>query len=667
MAQMELPSCFDPYLRYAIASDFKYFKFFDARNFKLSLLVEFRTVALAKTFKTDMKSDHAIEFSPADHGSRYTTIRAHKSVVTDPGTFPIWIKCVSRVELSLPVKPVTGPPEKILRNRWAEGKEKSGELLIGVLDDGCPFAAAQFLTASGTRVRGIWDQNRNKQPITTVAGVFGQVPSDFTYGVEFLRDFATPTSQIGLNEWIGLHRTTAGSIDEDGCYADADFKPLKHRLSHGAHVLDVVAGSIPTSSRIGPSRPGQDRRDPPSFAVATDPASGADLVFVQFPEDGIRDGTGVWLKAYVEEGIQYIMTFAEPNRTKKVIVNLSYGPTTGPHDGTALLEEALNALVTYYDGTQGKPELEIVLPAGNAYLSEGHVACVGPGTTQAGGIEWMWRLPPDNSVLCFAEIWMSTNDASGVVVTLGSPSGLISTSTAGPIPPPNGIPFPSFTGAYAPLTWGSSTVWLLAVEPTIATSGFVPEHGDWMIRIDGVGANAKVHAYAARSDPNMDVRSGAKLSYFVDPKWQRTRSADASCNYANGEFDQAGSQIHRYGTLNGIATASVPTVHVAGGYIISNRRKSRYSSAGPARGGTRYGPDYVLPCDESYALAGIRAGGNRSRAVFRLVGTSTAAPQLARQLAKLGSGLLFPTPTDVPSLTDVAGRESRGGGNIEPS
>ena len=331
-----------------------------------------------------------------------------------------------------------------------------------------------------------------------------------------------------------------------------------------------------------------------------------------------------------------------------------------------MLEEALNALVTHYDGTQGKPELEIVLPAGNAYLSEGHVACVGPGTTQAGGIEWMWRLPPDNSVLCFAEIWMSTNDASGVVVTLRSPSGLISTSTTGPIPPPNGTPFPSFTGAYAPLTWGSSTVWLLAVEPTIATSGFVPEHGDWMIRIDGVGANAKVHAYAARSDPNMDVRSGAKLSHFVDPKWQQTRSADASCNYANGEFDQAGSQIHRNGTLNGIATASVPAVHVAGGYIISNRRKSRYSSAGPARGGTRYGPDYVLPSDESYALAGIRAGGNRSRAVFRLVGTSTAAPQLARQLAKLGSGLLFPPPTDVPSLTDVAERERRGGGNIEP-
>ena len=570
------------------------------------------------------------------------------------------------MELSLPVKPEPVPPDILRRHRWQIGEKQMGELLIGVIDDGCPFAAAQFLTGSGTRVRGIWDQNRNKLPIAVGARLLGQVPFDFKYGVEFLRDFANPGSQIGLDEWIGMHRTTAGSIDEDGCYADAGLRPLKRRASHGAHVMDVVAGRIPTSSRIGPSRPGQDRRDPPSFAAATDPASSADLVFVQFPEDGIRDGTGVWLKTYVEEGIQYILSFAEPNETKTVVVNLSYGPTTGPHDGTAVLEEVLNAYVTHYDGTQGKPKLEIVLPAGNAYLSEGHVACVGPGTTQAGRIEWLWRLPPDNSVLCFAEIWMSTNDANGVVVTLISPSGATSTSTTGPIPPPNGIPFPSFTGAYAPLPWGTSTVWLLAVEPTIAASGFVPEHGDWTIEIDGVSAKAKVHAYAARSDPNMDVRTGARLSHFVDPRWQRTRSAEASCKYANGEFDMAGSQIHRNGTLNGIATANIPAVHVAGGYILSNKRKSRYSSTGPARGGTRYGPDYVLPCDKSYALGGIRAGGNRSGGVFRLVGTSTAAPQLARQLAKVGSPLPFPQPTDVPSVTNTAEIEKRGGGNIEP-
>jgi hypothetical protein len=217
---------------------------------------------------------------------------------------------------------------------------------------------------------------------------------------------------------------------------------------------------------------------------------------------------------------------------------------------------------------------------------------------------------------------------------------------------------------YAPLVWGNSTVWLLAVEPTIAASGFVPEHGDWTIRVDGVGVNAEVHAYVARSDPNLDVRSGAKRSYFVDPDWEQTRAAAAGCTRADGEFDKAGSLIHRDGTLNGIATASEPRVHVAGGFILSNGRKSTYSSEGPARHGPRVGPDFVLPCDESYALRGIRAGGNRSGAVFRLIGTSVAAPQLARQVAKLTGGLPFPSPTDVPTTPPEI--EKRGGGNLEP-
>ena len=64
--------------------------------------------------------------------------------------------------------------------------------------------------------------------------------------------------------------------------------------------------------------------------------------------------------------------------TKHVIINLSYGPTTGPHDGTAELETALTAFVTQYNGHRRKPKLEIVLAAGNSYLTEGHV--VFPGT-----------------------------------------------------------------------------------------------------------------------------------------------------------------------------------------------------------------------------------------------------------------------------------------------
>jgi hypothetical protein len=138
-----------------------------------------------------------------------------------------------------------------------------------------------------------------------------------------------------------------------------------------------------------------------AWAVGTDPATRADIVFVQFPENGIRDATGVWLKLYVLNGIEYILSFAGP-QTERVIINLSYGPTTGPHDGTAVLEMALSALVAQYNGTGNKPKLEIFLPAGNSYLSEGHVFYF-RDEGKPGQIEWTWRLLPDNPVLCFSE------------------------------------------------------------------------------------------------------------------------------------------------------------------------------------------------------------------------------------------------------------------------
>ncbi len=395
-----------------------------------------------------------------------------------------------------------------------------GSLLVGILDDGCPFAAAHFLrTPTSTRVLGIWDQNQGRTPVEINdrngnGCLFGQEPTDFKYGLEFRRhpglNASTSLRQMGLDEWIELHSASTGSIDEDGCYADAGFMRLSGRRSHGAHVMDVFAGRVPTSSRVGPPPPA-DRRDPPSWEPDTDLPSDADVVFVQFADDCIRDATGVWLKAYVLHGIRYILSFAEPNKTENVVINVSYGPTTGPHDGTAELEAALTALVAEFDGTGKKPKLEIVLAAGNAYLSAGHIVYT-RSMNEPDHIEWTWRLPPDNAVLCFAEVWIDKTNPGPVIVTLTSPSGASFTSIAGPIPPPPGVSLPSYTGVYAPVVSGSQMMWVLAVDSTLARA----EHGDWKIEVSGIPPNAQVHAYVARSDPNMGVRTGAKLSYFVD-------------------------------------------------------------------------------------------------------------------------------------------------------
>ena len=673
---MPNPNCFDPYLRYAISTDFRYFDSFDPeKTFELFFLLELIKPGTEEdniaTALNSYSSSFHVKLGPATPNSRYVTMRSRRAAVVDldQRAVEIWEDYVARVELSLPLPPET--PESELRiRRPVYGIFK--KVLIGVLDDGCPFAASQFLVAGGdeTRVLAIWDQNPDRKPVKCKDGsgndcLFGHKPKGFKYGLEFRR-LSRPAAgrskkRIGLNEWIQLHSAPSGTIDEDGCYADADIidantgcypdsgvRTLRYRESHGAHVTDVFAGRVPPSSRIS-----QDPENPPTFSPTNDAASAADIVFVQFPENCIRDATGVWLKAYVVDGIRYILSWADPNQVDTVIINVSYGPTTGPHNGTAVLEEALIELVTWYDGVTNKPKLEIGLAAGNSYLTLGHVNFVGD-TEEQTSVQWTWRLPPDNTALCFVEVWMSNADADGVTVTLTSPSGVVFTSTTAG----------ATAGMDGPFAWGNDdTMWRLQVEPTVAGTGIVAEHGDYTITVAGVAEGAQVDAYVARTDPNMDVYTGAKLSYFVDPNWELTRSAEADCTYVDGEFDNTGSLVSRYGTLNGVATADDQNVHVAGGYILSNGRKSTYSSAGPARGGPftlRKGPDDVLVCDESCALQGLLAGGNRSGAVFRLIGTSTAAPQLARWFADGGP----PAATDVPTTDE--GIEQRGAGNVAP-
>ena len=98
-----------------------------------------------------------------------------------------------------------------------------------------------------------------------------------------------------------------------------------------------------------------------------------------------------------------------------------------------------------------------------------------------------------------------------------------------------------------------------------------------------LASGGKVDAYVARTDPNMGVTTGAKRSFFVDPIWERTRSAAASCTFVNGEFDNTGSLVSAFRHSNGIATAEDNSVHVAGGYVLLDGHQSTYSSAGPSR------------------------------------------------------------------------------------
>ena len=178
--------------------------------------------------------------------------------------------------------------------------------------------------------------------------------------------------------------------------------------------------------------------------------------------------------------------------------------------------------------------------------------------TQPDHVEWTWRLPPDNSVLCFAEVWMKTAACQQCLRHPHITQRIIFAHPTSDPPPPPGLSFrpPGWTSRSPGATtrcggFKSNPPSFRRPRPI----SWPPNMGTGRSRSPVLRRCAEVHAYVARSDPNMGVLTGAKLSYFVDPNWERTRSAEASCKYVDGEFDKTGSLIYRHGTLNGIATA----------------------------------------------------------------------------------------------------------------
>ena len=169
---------------------------------------------------------------------------------------------------------------------------------------------------------------------------------------------------------------------------------------------------------------------------------------------------------------------------------------------------------------------------------------------------------------------------------------------------------------------------LVALAPSQSfnpQAALVP-HGIWSIEIRNTAAAAlskPVYAWIDRDDFNLGTMVRGRQSYFVDPLYDPLRYLKAATD------DVAGSKalVKRRGTLTGIATGSGAVV--AAGYRHSDKKHADYSSAGPTRG-VAPGPTCAAVTDQSRSLPGLLAAGTRGASVVRLIGTSTAAPQLAR-------------------------------------
>ncbi|MDP9915983.1 hypothetical protein J2W24_001627 [Variovorax boronicumulans] len=216
-------------------------------------------------------------------------------------------------------------------------------VVIGVVDSGGDFAHQNFVKANGkTRLLALWQQ-----------GAPAKANSPYGYGrlfeavdIDKALKKADPYKALGYDPGAGMPGSPG---------------------SHGTHVMDIAGGN-----GRGSLQPGV--------------APKADLIFVEMSARDIAwTGHNAVFSSFGDsvqmlEAVKFIFDRAGD---RPCVVNLSLGTNGGPHDGTSLVEQGFDALVSQ------KPNRAIVLAAGNSQEDNTHTAGTVPGN---GHLDVSWTL-----------------------------------------------------------------------------------------------------------------------------------------------------------------------------------------------------------------------------------------------------------------------------------
>lgn len=594
----------DPYLRWADATDFAYF--YHERAGRFGILVEF--ASKLKPAQRIALQTEGVSISVHYEGQRFV------SADLDIGRRDAQLNAVAstgalRVELATPVAAPRVEGGALFRNVSSQP-----DRLIGVIDDGCPFAHDGLMSNGLSRVHFLWDQGATEPRC-------GSKQSEFGYGFKFNESSIKRAIERGTSPGTGLN--------EDAVYEAAAQDQLRPLASHGAHVLGLAVSSIPPMNRISPSRfTCSDATEPPSLAI--DPNANAALAFVQIPRHALDDSSGRWLGRNILDGLHAILWHAKTTKSiNRVTINVSYGPQTGPHDGTSLLESAIDDLVKKQEYVA---ELFVTLPIGNSFQSRARAEF----NLGLGGGPVEWHVPPDSETPAFLEVWLPREaKIANTQVVVSSPDGETLKAVGDQIVGSSSRSWQIVTSNFAPASDPVQWVVLIALGATGGYDGAPrPPYGRWSVSVTPRSkASGNVHACLARNDYNFGGLRRGRPSYLWHPdydpeKFMRSREEDPA------EFlPPVAVRICSAGTMSGLATGAWS--NVAAGYRIADKKPALYSSAGPSRG-KRRGPDWAYPTDESRVFPGLISWGNRSGTAVRLVGTSSAAPQYARDLDRDG-------------------------------
>ena len=288
-------------------------------------------------------------------------------------------------------------------------------VLIGIVDSGIDYNLWDFRNPDGTtRIRCLWDQS-----------ITGNPPAGYAAGTEYTREqineaLSAETLQeryriVPSRDFSGHGTAVAGIAAGNGRQrgerqgASGSLRPgaaggtasdLRPGTSEGA--MGSLQSGAPEDAGTGV------RLDMPAVAEQyAGVAPESELLVVKM---GSPRADGFPRTTELMQGVDYVIKKALELRMP-VAVNISFGNTYGPHDGSSLLERFLDDISNYWKSV-------ICVGAGNEGTSAGHTA----GRMRENQEEVVQLGVQTNEPVLNVQIWKSYVDQ--VDISLVSPSGV---------------------------------------------------------------------------------------------------------------------------------------------------------------------------------------------------------------------------------------------------
>lgn len=508
---------------------------------------------------------------------------------------------VVRLALANQLKPLRAAPNKPEHIRTAKNDDVKSEsaVLLGVIDHGCPFANQQFLDdRRSTRVLAIWDQDRTSEFKPDLSFV----PPEFGYG-----------AQVNRAQLNALFTSRHALDDETEAYAELEYNSLRHSLTHGAHTLSLFTGAKVSRSVLARGYKVEPELHHPRL---NKPSSESDIVFVQLPRRALLSPSSTGMSRCILDGVRFILRQAG-EKTMRVVICIPYGSLLGPHDGSSVIEKALDEIVD--SSRRNGRDVKLVFASGNSANKPVYARTLPVTSPRARPSQLHWSVPPHLQANTSLDMWIKYSD-SEIELKLTEPG-----ASSFSIKLSDKLSNTTKTIKHGKLTLGVCAVIndeankqfniLLQVQPS-QVEGSLPMSGRWLIElITEPTNNLDAHFYLGWGGRNNG------FSQRIFPTRLIPGSNDVEIVAGGSILGSAcGQETYVVG-----ACSNAPNYH-----------RMPYSGGGKPRGGIKAHASCLSVSEESNALAGLACGGVRYGFNARVNGTSVAAPMAARVLADSG-------------------------------